>query len=266
MAIGPNISVPFGNPLGQPYTAQFGLRSPAVMSTTLTGTFNRQTVDHGRLVFNAAMDPNSFTFDQFALVDPSGNPVNVTSITPVDSTNTQFDVTFDAQSAVGPYTLTVGPNITDPYGNPLTAPFISHFIITNDFLVNGGFETGNFNGWTQSGNPGATGVGTGTVHSGTYAAFLGPGGRGGFLAQTFATTPGATYVLDYWLQHDRRPVRSVPALINGVNIPGSVLNDPVPAFAYAEYTFMFTATGSQTELNFGFPEDPTYFHLADVSV
>jgi len=54
-------------------------------------------------------------------------------------------------------------------------------------------------------------------------------------------------------------------MINGVDIPGSVLMNPA-AFGYREYTFTFTAAGSQTELKFGFREDPTYFHLDDVSV
>jgi subtilisin family serine protease len=275
MVIGPNILDPYGNPMdqngnlipgeipGDQYTAQFSIQGPAVVSTTLTGTFNNQVVDHGRLVFNEPIDPNSFTPNQVSLTDTGGNPVNILSITP-DGTNTRFDVTFDPQSALGTYTLTVGPNIIDFFGNP-AAVFTSQFTITNELIVNGGFETGTFSGWTQSGNTGATGVGTGTVHSGTYSAFLGPVGSEGFLAQTFATAAGSTYTLSYWLQHDGGSPSSFHAMINGVNIPGSVLNNP-PPFGYTQYTFTFTAAGAQTELKFGFQEDPTYFHLDDVSV
>jgi hypothetical protein len=276
MVVGPNVLDAFGNPMDQDddlvtgqtpddqYVAQFALASPAVLSTTLTGSFNDQ-VDHGRLVFNLPIDPNSFTPDQFVLLDPSGNPVNVTGITPVDGTNnTQWDVTFDPQTALGTYNLTVGPNITDAFGNP-AALFHSQFRLTAERLINGGFETGDFTGWTQSGNTGATGVGTGTVHSGMFSAFLGPVGSDGFIAQSFATIPGVTYVLDYWLQHDGGSPSDFYALIDGVTVPGSRLDNP-PAFGYTEYTFTFTATGTTTELKFGFREDPTYFHLDDVSV
>jgi len=138
-------------------------------------------------------------------------------------------------------------------------------MLSSERIINGGFETGNFMGWTQSGNTGATGVSTATVHSGQYSAYLGPVGSEGFLAQIFPTTAGATYILDYWLQHDGGSPSSFHAMINGVDIPGSVLMNPA-AFGYREYTFTFTAAGSQTELKFGFREDPTYFHLDDVSV
>jgi hypothetical protein len=132
-------------------------------------------------------------------------------------------------------------------------------------LVNGGFETGDFTGWAQSGNTGYTFVGMGTVHGGQYAAALGPVDSEGFLAQTFATTAGATYTLDYWLQHDGGSPSSFHAMINGNDLPGSVLTNPDP-FDYREYTFTFTATGPTTELKFGFQENPAYFHLDDVSV
>jgi hypothetical protein len=239
---------------------------PVVVSTTLTGTL-LAPVDHGRVVFNNAIDPTTFTFDQFNLTAPDGTLVNVTGITAVDSTNTQFDVTFDPQSAPGVYALSIGPNITDTNGTPMDAPYMGQFTITTSasLLVNGGFETGNFMGWTLSGNTGSTGVDGGLPHSGNYAAYLGPVGSEGFLAQTFATTPGGTYTLDYWLEHDGGTPSSFRALIDGVNVAGSVLTNP-PAFGYTEYTFTFTATGSTTELKFGFREDPTYFHLDDVSV
>jgi hypothetical protein len=246
------------------FSGSFAIVGPSVISTTLTGTFDQ--IDHGRLVFNTAIDPNSFTPDQFVLLDPSGNPVNVTGITAADGTNTQWDVTFDPQTALGTYTVMVGPNITDAFGNPMTGLFVSQFRIISERLINGGFESGSFTpGWTQSGNTGATGVDGGNVHSGRFAAFLGPVGSDGFIAQSFGTTPGVTYTLDYWLEHDGGSPSDFYALIDGVTVPGSRLDNP-PAFAYREYTFTFTATGTTTELKFGFREDPTYFHLDDVSV
>src|SRR5262249_2874481 len=66
-------------------------------------------------------------------------------------------------------------------------------------ITNGGFETGNFTGWTQGGTTGNTGVAANTPHTGTFAAFLGPVGSDGTLSQNVATTPGQQYVLSFWL-------------------------------------------------------------------
>jgi len=262
--LGAGITDRFANPLAQPFTSAFTIVGPSVQSTDLSGRLADQ-VDHGQIVFNTPINPDSFTFDQFILTAPDGSTVNVNSIMPADNTNRVFNVTFDLQTRLGNYTLVVGPNIADAFGNPMPAPYRGGFMLSSERIINGGFETGNFMGWTQSGNTGATGVSTGTVHSGMYSAYLGPVGSEGFLAQIFPTTAGVTYVLDYWLQHDGGSPSSFHAMINGVDIPGSVLMNPA-AFGYREYTFTFTAAGSQTELKFGFREDPTYFHLDDVSV
>ena len=59
--------------------------------------------------------------------------------------------------------------------------------IAGNVIVNCGFETGDFTGWTLTGNTGFTGVTSGSpyVNSGTYGAYLGPVGSDGFLSQSF---------------------------------------------------------------------------------
>ena len=144
-------------------------------------------------------------------------------------------------------------------------------------VVNGDFETGNFTGWTQSGDTSFTGVGNaatlaglgGSVHSGTFAAYFGPGGgsRGlGFITQTLATTPGTDYTLDFWLAHPfTDPGSGVEWL---VRVGGNTLLDShdTPNFDYREFTFTFTATSASTDLQFGFAEPGAHFFLDDVSV
>lgn len=56
----------------------------------------------------------------------------------------------------------------------------------NNLVVNCGFETADFTGWTQSGNTGVTSVSTTAPYlfSGSFGAQLGPQGSDGYLSQT----------------------------------------------------------------------------------
>lgn len=65
-------------------------------------------------------------------------------------------------------------------------------------IQNGGFETGDFTGWTTS-DLSYSGIGASNdyneSHSGNYFASLGPIGSIGFLSQNIPTTVGQTYEL-----------------------------------------------------------------------
>jgi hypothetical protein len=279
--LGPNIMDVNGNPMdqnhngipgepgiapaGDEYEGQFTILGPAVVSTTLTGTFNNQVIDHGRLVFNEPIDPSSFTLDQFALVDPSGNAVNITGITPSDGTNTRFDVTFDPQAGLGMYSVTVGPSIVDIFGNAMTAPFTGQFTIIHELIVNGGFETGNFNGWTLWGDSGTTGVSnTVPVHSGTYAAYFRHSGSVGGIMQNLSTTVGQSYTLSLWLDH---PFTGDTGTEYQVSIGGTIVDDQfnMPSIPYTPFTYTYTATTTTTTIRLGFLEPAGFFYVDDVS-
>lgn len=68
-----------------------------------------------------------------------------------------------------------------------------------NLVNNGGFETGNFTGWTQGGNRIATTVSDSTVNTGSFAAALGPVGSDGNLSQTLNTVAGQAYTITFYL-------------------------------------------------------------------
>ena len=74
-------------------------------------------------------------------------------------------------------------------------------LVSANLIVNPGFETGDFTGWTTT--PATSGSDFAVVpnpHSGAYAvSFAATGTDLDAISQTFATTPGTRYNLSFWL-------------------------------------------------------------------
>jgi hypothetical protein len=131
-------------------------------------------------------------------------------------------------------------------------------------VTNGGFETGDFTGWTQSGNLIDTFVfGPPVPHTGNYGAALGPVGTPGFLSQTLATTAGAFYYLEFWLASDGvNTPNNFKAIFDGT----TVFDQEIPDQVYTHYSYTVKASTNSTVLTLGFQCDPYYLFLDDVSV
>jgi Carbohydrate binding domain/PEP-CTERM motif len=131
-----------------------------------------------------------------------------------------------------------------------------------DLVTNGGFETGDFSGWTQFGDTGASGVDPSFPNSGTYAAFFGPLSPGGIF-QTLATTAGVTYDVSFWIRQESGATNTFAFNWDG-GAPEFTYTDINPGFT--TLNFHLTASSNATDLRFTFSNTPSFWDLDDVSV
>lgn len=137
-----------------------------------------------------------------------------------------------------------------------------------NLITNGGFETGDFSGWTVSGtdNDVVGSVPLISPHSGNYQALFGFANNS--ITQNVATTPGSSYIVTFWL------AAKVYAQVAGsvsVNWGGSTIFShlfPTGTYGYTEYTFTVNALSPATALQFQFfnGQFSNTFYLDDISV
>ncbi len=140
-----------------------------------------------------------------------------------------------------------------------------------NLITNGGFETGDFTGWTVIANNTAVEAGPGqggySAHSGTFYVALGHfafsnGPTDGTLSQTITDTPGEMLTLSYYLASNGTVPNDFNTYIDGTHV-GSLVN--IGPQDYTLYSFTFIGSGSDT-IMFGERDDPDWLALDDVSV
>lgn len=143
--------------------------------------------------------------------------------------------------------------------------------IKTQFVVNGGFETGDFTGWTLVGQGFNADFITSNYfseiapHSGKFFALMGQSGLPlAELSQTLSTVSGQQYIFSAWVNS---PDGGAPNECS-ISWNGTTLFDGVDmgAIGWTNLTFTVTATGNSTVIQFGMRDDATWLGLDDVNV
>lgn len=138
-----------------------------------------------------------------------------------------------------------------------------------DLVTNGNFETGNFSGWTKSGNTSLSDViSNATTSNHTFLWRSGATGSPAFISQMLNTTVGQHYTLSFDL------FSGGTSSTNPAAVHFDAFFDGVVEYSFTNVTmnwthFEFTdliATSTLTELKFGSRNDPSFTRLDNVSV
>jgi uncharacterized repeat protein (TIGR01451 family) len=141
-----------------------------------------------------------------------------------------------------------------------------------NLVTNGGFETGDFTGWTTNGATGGQVLCNDVnypAHSGNCAAAFGAGlGNPFTISQNLTTVAGDDYTLDFWISNDQEagsPI-SFSASWNGTTVYSNA--NQVSTFAYTHIVISnLTATSTSTPISFsGDGNNGHRWVLDDVSV
>lgn len=137
-----------------------------------------------------------------------------------------------------------------------------------NLITNGSFETGDFTGWTQTGNTTFNGVQCPgphpTVAQGNCSAFFGPVGSVGGITQSFATEIGHFYDITFAFRPDGGVPSSFSVVFNGT--PLLSLSNPAASASFHTYSFFQQATLATSTLAFNFRDDPGFLFLDAVVV
>jgi hypothetical protein len=116
-----------GEDPGDVYDASFtiDMTPPAITAQTPSGEVHA-AVDHIDVTFSEPINVATFTAADVVLTGPGGA---IAVGAPVNQNGNVWRISFAAQSAVGEYTLTVGPDIEDVAGNAMAQPYVGGFSI-----------------------------------------------------------------------------------------------------------------------------------------
>lgn len=136
-------------------------------------------------------------------------------------------------------------------------------------VVNGGFESGDFNGWSLTGDADYNVVASDLPHLGNNSAFFGQTDTAATLTQTLDTVIGQKYTVSFWLSNlgggadNLGTANSFAMLIDGATV---ISVQDKTATNYTLFEQVFTANTSLTSLAFRFQHDEAFWLLDDVAI
>ena len=134
-----------------------------------------------------------------------------------------------------------------------------------ELVANGGFETGDFTGWTTQGViSNLFQVSTVFSHTGSHSVVLaGLEADDDEFYQTVPTTLGQQYALDFWVYNLGVGADGMHVEWEG-NTAFNVKPLDVPLESWFQYTLPLTATANGSELRFGGFDVPLGFYIDDI--
>lgn len=129
-------------------------------------------------------------------------------------------------------------------------------------VTNGGFENGDFSGWTQFGDTSFSDVWDVQSHSGEYNAYFGPLDPGG-IEQSIAANPGDQISVSFFMRsEDELTPNSLLA-----ELDGQVVADVVDftTFDWTEFSAVITVTSANPTLRFTLQNPNGYIDLDSIS-
>jgi len=135
-----------------------------------------------------------------------------------------------------------------------------------NLIVNGSFETGDFTGWTLTGDNEFTSVygafGGINPEDGAYQSLWGSVSAESAMSQTFTDVSGDRYLASVWMASQGGAPSNFGVTLDGVT---RINVGPVNAQGYKDYTFNFIGTGLDTLLIYD-QNKPDYNLVDNVSV
>ncbi|HVR07229.1 MAG TPA: Ig-like domain-containing protein [Thermoanaerobaculia bacterium] len=237
-----------------------GTAGNVTITTTVSGGFNNA------VALSASGQPSGVTvaFNPTSIAAPGSGSSTMTITVASSAATGTSTITVTGTGGSKTHTATVSLTVTAPSTNP---------------IVNGGFETGNFTGWTASGA--ATSVIAGAAHSGSFGAQLGATtatNGDSSAAQTF-TMPASSPSLSFWYNNHCPDTltydwATVTLKDNVTNVTTTLLPKTCqnPGGTWTQVTYNASANAGHsvtltlTSHDDNFGADPTYTWYDDVVV